>query len=245
MSKEINDSTMVDVLNYSDSIVVLPTHLNPNGYAIQGVKDEGEATIETISFGEIRQANSKTNAFKTGILKFSKEQEEAVYNKLGIKNWKELLSWQEIRNIILNPTPSLSDYQKIINVSDVADFERIRGEYIMLKNTKLYDISSRLGEVIFKRYEELKAGKTRSAIKVDIPTRQRTEDEIRKEVQAETEAKLKDSEDKMAAMQAQLEQLTQLLMSQQNSAQVQAEAPTQEEKPKSNRGRKPASEKTE
>jgi len=244
-STEINDSTMIDVLNYSDSTVVLATHLNPNGYTIEGVREEGDPVIETISFGEIRQANSKTNAFKTGILRFQKEYEQAIYERLGIKNWKNLLSWEEIRKIILNPTPSADDYQKIIAITDSADFERVRGEYIMLKNTKLYDLSSRLGEIISKRYEELKAGKTRSSITINVPTRQKSEDEIRAEVKAETDAKLKESEDKMSAMQAQLEQLTQLLMAQQSANQTESDKDVAEDvKQKATRGR-PRVEKTE
>lgn len=238
MSKiEINDSTMIDVLNYSDSTVVLSTHLSPQGYAFDGIRVENEPTIETISFSEIRQANSKTNLFRNGILRFSDKVEEVVYEKLGIKNWREILSPQDIRKIILKPSPTEQDYKKILNITEPADFERVRGELIMLDNTGLYDISSRLKTTITKRYEEIKAGKTRTEIKIDIPTKNKSEDEIRAEIKAENDSQFKQMKDQIA-------QLMQML-SQQNNDTVQTpvveplEEGTSETKVASTRGRKP------
>lgn len=233
---DINDSTMIDVLNYSDSAVILATHLNKEGAVFEGIRVEGEPTIEVLSFAEIRQANSKNNHFKTGLLRFQPKHEQQIYEKLGIKNWKSILSLREIRDIILKFNPTKEDYQKIINVTEPADFERIRGEAIMLRNTKLYNISHNTLELIEKRYEEIKAGQARSQIPIEIQTKDKTEDDKH---QAENDAKMKQLQDQVA----QLTQLTQLLLAQQqtsNPEPIQEQAT--ENKTTTSRGRKPKTE---
>ena len=75
---------------------------------------------------EIRYANN-FNAFRNGMLFFEESKAEDVYNILGIKDWKNILTNKDIREIILHPT--YEGLEKLIAIKDSAMFERVRAAY--------------------------------------------------------------------------------------------------------------------
>lgn len=202
---EIVDSTIINVLNKSDSFCALATNINPIGYAFEPSRD-GEPYAIPLTYSEIRVANTQSDVFRNGILWFDVEVQEDVYNKLGIRDWENILSDEQIRSIILKPTTD--GLKKLINIKDPAYFERVRGMMVMLKNAGIYDISTRVVEAIIARYQELCNGKKISSI-VIASTSQNDEhnvDELVKAKLEEEKEKLKEQLRKELLKELQTEQ---------------------------------------
>jgi hypothetical protein len=199
----IVDSTIIDVFNYSDSVCVVSSQIKPDGYLFEPARDGVPYSIP-LSYSEIRVINSQSDVFRNGLLWFDKEIEEEIYTILGIRDWKNILSDLDIRNIILNPTKD--GLEKIIKISNGSMFERVRGMFIQLQNTGMYDVSMRVANVINARYDELYMGKRNSEIKItsSLPQSQnidtseivkneiaKMKEELAKQIREELEAQYK------------------------------------------------------
>ena len=197
MSKiTIVDSTMINVLNYSKSLISVPTQINPDGYAFYPAMDE-QPTLIPLSFAEIRVINGQSQIFKEGYLRFDPDVEEDVYNALNIRDWENILSDDEIKETIINPTKER--LERLIKITSMALFDRIRTSLTVLKNIGLYDISNRVSDLITARYREIYAGHRKSEI-VITKTVQEEAKTIQADVLAEEIAKVKlDLEKKIRA----------------------------------------------
>lgn len=162
------NSDKINVLNYNENIVsavVSPTKT----YIFEASEKGAMPTVVPMTFDEIIYLNN-TNAFKSGLLTFEDDKKEEIYTALGISDWENILSNEDIRNIILSPT--YEGLVKIVNIKDSGVFERVRGIYHKLRTSNEYDISMRVAQIIETRYKELKAKKAKSSIiisKKDIP----------------------------------------------------------------------------
>lgn len=159
----ITESTMINVLNYSDNLVSVPSHLKLEGYLFECASYEQPFPVP-LSFAEIKLINSKSNVFREGVLFFDPEYESEVYEKLGISNWEHILTDEQIRNTILHPTKE--GLEKFIRITSASMFERVRGILIMLENSGMYDISMRVKSVVQERYKELYNNKRISEIQI-------------------------------------------------------------------------------
>ncbi|PYY28353.1 hypothetical protein [Paenibacillus illinoisensis] len=216
---DVIESTIIDVLNYSDSCVVVPTHIKPDGYLFEPAID-GEPYALQLSFSEIRGINSQSNLFREGFLRFREQEAESIYEKLGIRNTESILTDEEIKNIILLPTKS--GLERLLKIQSSSMFERIRGLLVQLENSGKYDISTRVKNVITGRYKELYSGKRITEI-VIRPTAQ--ENEKVEEDKANS---------KVSQLEAEIEELKLLLSKSLNP--VPAGTATEESKP-ARRGR--------
>lgn len=191
MSKlTIVDSTMINVLNYSKSLVTIPTQINEDGYTFEPASDE-QPTLIPISFSELRVVNGKSQIFKEGYLRFDKEVEAEVYEALHIRDWENILSDDEIKEIIINPTKN--KLETLIKITSISLFDRIRSTLTLLDNSGLYDISNRVIELITLRYREIyenKDAKKKSEI-VITRTAQEEAKTMQADVIAEEIAKVK------------------------------------------------------
>lgn len=195
----IVDSTMVNVLNYSSSKVSLPTHINPEGYIFEEAID-GEPTLIPMSFAEIRVTNGQSQIFKEGYLRFDEDIQEDIYKALKIRDWEEILSEEEIKDIILHPTKE--KLEKIIKITSMSMFDRVRSILIRLDNIGTYDIPKRVADVINNRYQELYRGIRKSEIVIN-KSQQEVNDlikenelakikaELERKIRAEIEAEMK------------------------------------------------------
>lgn len=157
----IRDKQVINVLNYNDSIVVVSTR--DNGYAVNPRDiDGGAPSILPLSFSEIEYINSNSNAFKSGYLRFPKEIEEEMYTELRIVGWEDILTNEEIEQILLHPT--IEGLQKILSIKSSTVFERVRGIFTVLKNSGDGNISIRVDRIISERYKELVNKKTKTDI---------------------------------------------------------------------------------
>ncbi|PZT57490.1 hypothetical protein [Paenibacillus silvae] len=193
---DVVESTIIDVLNYSDSCVVVPTHIKPDGYLFEPAID-GQPYALQLSFSEIRGINSQSNLFREGFLRFRETESDSIYEKLGIRNAESILTDEDIKDIILTPTKD--GLEKLIKIQSSSMFERIRGALIQLDNSNKYDISTRVKNVITERYRELYSGKRITEIVI-----RQTAHEVEK---------LEDNKvnDKVSSLEAEIEKLKLLL----------------------------------
>lgn len=148
----LDKTKLINVLNYNFNPVIIETHVK--GYICDAATADDEPSITPLSISEIESLNSKTNAFKIGILRFPQEIEQEMYEEiLRIKDWKDILTNSEIKDIILHP--SIDGLSKIIAIKNTSLFERVRGVFFLLKNANRYDISNRVEAVVMRRYQEL------------------------------------------------------------------------------------------
>lgn len=191
---QITDQTIINVYNYADNPVSLPTHVNPDGYWFEPAI-EGNPSMFPITFAEIRVANSQSQIFREGKLRFDKEVEEEVYKALKINNWKDILTEKEIKDTILNPTKE--KLERLVNITSLTVFDRVRGVLVSLQNSGEYDISERAAQVINYRYQELYRNKRKSEIIIH-KTKQEMLDEAKDEIIAkELEKAKKELEEKI------------------------------------------------
>jgi len=140
----------ITVLNYNEFYVISPA--STRTYTFEPA-DEGIPTLDTLPFSDIEFVNSHSNAFRTGLLFFKEDQQEEIYKELKIFDWKDILTNQQIEDILLNPT--IEGLQKIINITDDTTFERVRGILVKIKNSNSYDLSNRVINVIEARHKEI------------------------------------------------------------------------------------------
>lgn len=151
----IKDMKTINLLNYNENIVVVST--KHDSYAIEPAVNSETPTILPLNLEEILYINGNSAAFKSGLLRFSEDIEQEMYEDyLRIPNWKDLLTIKEMEDIILYPT--MDKLLKLIGIKDTGTFDRLRGVFTRLKNTTDNDISMRVESIIKARAEELRRG---------------------------------------------------------------------------------------
>lgn len=164
----IKETEKISVLNYNENRVSVEVAPHKS-YSFEPSPDGKTPTIIPMTIDEIRYANN-SSAFRNGTLFFEKNKQEDVYKELNINNWKDILTNPDIENIILHP--SFDGLQKLVEIKDTAEFERVRAVFHKLKQDGTHDVSVRVAQIINTRYKELLNRKVNTAIqltKKDIP----------------------------------------------------------------------------
>lgn len=145
----------------------------------------------------------------TGWLTFDEDVKEEVFKELRITNWQDILSNENIADILTNPT--MEGLQKIINIENQTYFDRVR--IIMFKLMKQgVDITTKVSRIVEQRYDELRNRQRKSSIvltKKDTNKAYATPDEV------------KELSDQNAALQNQLNEMKKMMeqmMSMQNTS---------------------------
>lgn len=148
------------VLNYDTSPVSIKTR-----YQNELVPAGNDTTPSTLplSIDDITYINSTTKVFKIGRLWFEPEFEKDIYAELRIRDWKDIMTNQDIYDAILNPT--MEKLERILDIDDQMYFSRIYGAYIGLKNSGV-NISTNVESVIKARYAEFLKHKRKTEIQL-------------------------------------------------------------------------------
>lgn len=211
------DKDNILVLNYNENKVCVDGanetyNFNPSN----GV----DPVINIMSLKDLQFINSNTGLIKTGWLTFQDNEKEEIFKELHIRDWESILTNEDIKEIMLNP--SIEGLQKLIDISDEAYFDRVRIALHIL-TTDGEDVSSRVKNIVDARYKELVRKQRKTSIVLspkDVPVA--INDSKAKELEAQN-AELKSQLDEMKAMMAQL-------MAMQNQNVVKNTAPVVEEK---------------
>lgn len=196
----IKESEKIGVLNYNEnrvSVEVAPG----KSYSFEPSIDGETPMVIPMTIEEILYANNSV-AFKSGMLFFEKSREEEIYERLNIVNWKDILSNDKIKEILLHPT--FDGLNKIVKIKSTSEFERVRGVLFKLKQSDRYDVSVRVEQIVNTRYKELLNRQINTDIiltKKDVPVESISSEEMDK-LKAQNEAMQKQLEEmqKMMAM---------------------------------------------
>jgi hypothetical protein len=220
MTTSVKNLEIINVLNYGYSAVSVQT--KDTGYLISPVSDNGTAGVLPLSPSEVEYINSNSLAFKVGLLRFEKDIEEEVYTKLlRIYDWKNILTLEDIKEILIHPT--LEGLTKIINITNELVFDMVRGIFVRLKNQKNNLISLQVEEVINKRWLELRNHQTVTSIVLEPISEVKTGKELEelKErnrlMQEQMEIQQKQLAESQQQMLAQMEQVRLLMAQLQNN----------------------------
>lgn len=121
----------------------------------------GEPSTLPLTLDEIKYVNN-TRAFKSGSLEFPSDIEEDVYSELRIDTSK-LLKLSEIRKILLEPTKD--GLIKIISITSLSDFDRVRGQFQKLKSEG-YKLTLDIADIIERRTKELFNNQVKTSIQI-------------------------------------------------------------------------------
>ncbi len=156
---EIEDNKQYIVYNYNSSPVTVATRYD--SYIIPaGTKSEPAAFPLTMD--EIRFINNTSGVFKYGLLWFDDTIASDMYENLRIRDYDKILTDEQIEDCLVNPTADKLNV--IIGVTSDVLFNRIRGIYMRIKNTT--GLSSRVSEIIERRYREIRDKKFTSSMEV-------------------------------------------------------------------------------
>jgi hypothetical protein len=150
-----------NVYNYDTSPVAITIGRDKSVLIPAG--SDTNPSFQPLSMDEIIFANNSTKAFKIGVLRFDKSEEEEVYNNLRIHNWKEILTNAEIEDIFTNTTKEKLDF--VLSIKEPSYFNRIYGIYLGLKNDGI-NMSSKVVQMMTVRYKEVAEGKLNTAIQI-------------------------------------------------------------------------------
>lgn len=178
----------ISVLNYNDNCVSI--FIAPGKSILFEGANYGVPTTIPLTFDEIKYANN-SSVFKSGLLEFSEEIEDEIYEELRIDKEK-VLKLGEIRDILLHPTKN--GLIKILNITSLADFDRVRGQFHKMKNEG-YKLTLDLADIIERRTNELFENKFRTSIIIDD-----------NDIDVSSNEKVHELEEKLAAMEELLKQ---------------------------------------
>lgn len=203
----VMEKKFIDVLNCDDNVVTISS-LNGKGYTFEPGSVE-EPCVIPIPPEEIMYMNSTCSAFKNGVLRFRPEEQNEIFEAIGVKG-DDVLFIEDIDDAILNPT--VENLQRMIDIKDGAQFERIRGRFYRMTNAG-EDLSTKVKHLIDERYKELRAGKRNSELSV-VPATKPVDN-----VQAELEAAKNQLAEMQKQMQAALAQMQAMMAGAQPMAQ--------------------------
>lgn len=172
----IKEKVSIPVYNYNESNICIPTNISTH---VLPPSVDGVPSVDYLSFAEINYINGISDCFRTGLVRFAKEDEEEVYTNLNIANWQNIITNDEIRDILLNPT--IEGLQRIIDITNSSIFERVRTIFVSLKENTDNDISNRVIKMMEARETEFKRGiyKTQIVLKPkDVPEKLISNEEI-------------------------------------------------------------------
>lgn len=154
----------IGLYNYNAHRVFVKTQNRPQGIAIQAYED-GQAGVERFSFDEVRFINQTSAVIRNGILRIEEEDEEEVKKLLGIYGVNEN-DWtpEEIRDCVLNPTPSKLESLK--EITSTATLDSFISVIMAEEEKKEFLISDHVREIITARKEEILNNVMKSKIEV-------------------------------------------------------------------------------
>lgn len=208
---DINNNTIINVCSYEPCSIIASS--NVQDYTFEPCESLYAPIIIPMSAVEIKNIHSKSKVFSDGYLTFEDDCKEDVYNYLKIRDWQDILTQQDIVDTLLHS--SKEKLQRIIDINSLSYFERVRGVYIALKQSKA-DMSLRTVEVVEARYKELLRDKFKSSIELrDINFK--TEADKKKDLIEEKEKTIEEKDKEIKALSEQMEELKAMILQMQNN----------------------------
>ena len=192
------DLQNITVLNYNENEVFVDS--SKEHYKFNASRDGVTPTMQNISISELQYICSNTDVIVTGWLTFDEDEKDEIYTALRLPNWREILTNEDISNILTNPT--MEGLQRIIDITNLTYFDRVRIVMFRLLNDGV-DISSKVKNVVDRRYEELQKRQRVSSIILNPRIGEKKVSNEQVQELSEQNAKLQEQLDEMKKMMAQ------------------------------------------
>lgn len=145
------DTQNINVLNYNENEVFVDS--GKEHYKFSASRDGKTPTIVPMSLNELQYIASNTDIILTGWLTFDEDIKEDIFKELRIPNWKNILSNEEIQNILVHPT--MEGLQKLLDITNHTYFDRVRIIMFKLMSDGI-DITTKVSRIVDQRYNELR-----------------------------------------------------------------------------------------
>ena len=192
------DLQNITVLNYNENEVFVDS--SKEHYKFNASRDGVTPTMQNIPISELQYICSNTDVIVTGWLTFDEDEKDEIYTALRLPNWREILTNEDISNILTNPT--MEGLQRIIDITNLTYFDRVRIVMFRLLNGGV-DISSKVKNVVDRRYEELQKRQRVSSIILNPRIGEKKASNEQVQELSEQNAKLQEQLDEMKKMMAQ------------------------------------------
>ena len=192
------DLQNITVLNYNENEVFVDS--SKEHYKFNASRDGITPTMQNIPISELQYICSNTDVIVTGWLTFDDDEKDEIYTALRLPNWREILTNEDISNILTNPT--MEGLQRIIDITNLTYFDRVRIVMFRLLNDGV-DISSKVKNVVDRRYEELQKRQRVSSIILNPRIGEKKVSNEQVQELSEQNAKLQEQLDEMKKMMAQ------------------------------------------
>ena len=192
------DLQNITVLNYNENEGFVDS--SKEHYKFNASRDGITPTMQNIPISELQYICSNTDVIVTGWLTFDDDEKDEIYTALRLPNWREILTNEDISNILTNPT--MEGLQRIIDISNLTYFDRVRIVMFRLLNDGV-DISSKVKNVVDRRYEELQKRQRVSSIILNPRIGEKKASNEQVQELSEQNAKLQEQLDEMKKMMAQ------------------------------------------
>lgn len=156
---DLEKTKHISVLNYNDNKVCII--IAPNKSVALEPSIDGEPSTLPLTFDEVKYVNN-SRAFKSGLLEFPSDIEDDVYDELRIDKSK-VLKLSEIREILITPTKE--GLTKIISITSISEFDRVRGQFQKLKYSG-HKLTLDVADIIDRRTRELFNNQIKSNIQI-------------------------------------------------------------------------------
>lgn len=174
--EQIKTSTTIKVCNYSQSFVATSTRYK--NFTFDRVSEDGIPSYEYLSWDEIFEINSKSKCFKTGTLIIEDDNVDAMYELLGVKDWRNTI-YTESDIYTMATDSSEENLNHIIGINSLDVMERLRACYTRLSNEENGNATVVVGKMIDNRYKEIVNGKQNSQLSVSSMTTSNQGEETR------------------------------------------------------------------
>lgn len=148
---KLTNNASIQVFNFGPSSVALKGQNRE--YLVPRAGSMGPG-VEFLDASDVKYIHSRSPVFRDGILEFSDDEREEIYEELHLPNWKETTLFErDIDPMLAKPTKE--SLERIINIRSIQMIERIRGHMIGLINAK-EDVSNRVIQLVNERTNELR-----------------------------------------------------------------------------------------
>ena len=223
----IKENIAIQIYNYNPFILSVNTNIT--SHVLQPCYDYESPTSDFVTFAELSYVNSNSTAIRSGLIRFDEKQAKDVYEALQIRDWEDIISNEDIEDIILNPNKD--KLQKIVDIMDSSIFDRVVAIYQGLMNSGEYDVSNRVTNIIDIRKGEFRKGLNASQIQL------KAKDDNIKNANEDVEEVKKQNENLQAQLDQMQEMMSKLLASQNVTTDTVVESSV--ETPKKKAGRPP------
>ena len=191
------DTQNINVLNYNENEVFVDSA--KEHYKFNASRDGKTPSVIPMTLSELQNICSNTDIIITGWLTFDDDVKEEIFKELRIPNWKNILTNEDIENILTHPT--LDGLQRIIDIENQTYFDRVR--IIMFKLIKNgIDVTTKVSRIVEQRYDELRRRQRVSSITLTKKDTQVSSDEVK--ALSEQNASLQSQLDEMKKMMEQM-----------------------------------------